>query len=252
MSPLRLVTIPFSHFCEKARWALDRAGIDYQEDAHVPFFHAPASRRAGGQRSVPVLVTGDAPLTDSTSILRFAAERAQLLPADADARREAWELVERFDRTLGPASRRIVYSYVLAHRPGVVALFQRTGPSWQRALVPWLSPVMVPIMRRSMAIDAAGAARSERSLAAVLGEVEARLADGRRYLVGDRFSVADLTFASLQAPLVQPPAYARLLPEPSTQTDALRERVERARARPSGQFVERLYREERQRVMTPS
>jgi hypothetical protein len=24
----RLVTIPISHFCEKARWALDRAGVD--------------------------------------------------------------------------------------------------------------------------------------------------------------------------------------------------------------------------------
>ena len=27
----RLVTIPISHFCEKARWALDRAGVDYVE-----------------------------------------------------------------------------------------------------------------------------------------------------------------------------------------------------------------------------
>jgi hypothetical protein len=24
----RLLTIPISHFCEKARWALDRAGLD--------------------------------------------------------------------------------------------------------------------------------------------------------------------------------------------------------------------------------
>ena len=25
----KLVTIPISHFCEKARWALDRAGVRY-------------------------------------------------------------------------------------------------------------------------------------------------------------------------------------------------------------------------------
>ena len=28
----RLITIAFSHYCEKARWALDRAGIVFEED----------------------------------------------------------------------------------------------------------------------------------------------------------------------------------------------------------------------------
>ena len=32
LSVLRLVTIPISHYCEKARWALDRAGIGYHEE----------------------------------------------------------------------------------------------------------------------------------------------------------------------------------------------------------------------------
>ena len=27
--PARLITIPISHFCEKARWALQRAGVAY-------------------------------------------------------------------------------------------------------------------------------------------------------------------------------------------------------------------------------
>ncbi len=31
----RLLTIPISHYCEKARWALDRAGLDYVEERHV-------------------------------------------------------------------------------------------------------------------------------------------------------------------------------------------------------------------------
>ncbi len=28
----KLVTIAFSHYCEKARWALARCGFDYVED----------------------------------------------------------------------------------------------------------------------------------------------------------------------------------------------------------------------------
>jgi glutathione S-transferase len=27
----RLVTIPISHYCEKARWVLDRAGVPYMK-----------------------------------------------------------------------------------------------------------------------------------------------------------------------------------------------------------------------------
>ncbi len=55
----RLITIPVSHFCEKARWALEHAGIPYVEEGHLPFFSIRAVRRAGGRRSVPVLVTDE-------------------------------------------------------------------------------------------------------------------------------------------------------------------------------------------------
>src|SRR5438270_9534525 len=52
----RLLTIPISHFCEKARWALERAGLDYREERHVQGIHRVAARRAGGGSTVPVLV----------------------------------------------------------------------------------------------------------------------------------------------------------------------------------------------------
>ena len=38
-TPARLITIPISHYCEKARWALDRAGIGYREERHVQIVH---------------------------------------------------------------------------------------------------------------------------------------------------------------------------------------------------------------------
>ena len=53
--PCELITIPISHYCEKARWALDRAGIPYRERAHLQAIHWFAVRRAGGARTVPVL-----------------------------------------------------------------------------------------------------------------------------------------------------------------------------------------------------
>jgi glutathione S-transferase len=68
MTP-RLICIPFSHYCEKARWALDRRGIAFVEEGHLPILHTRATRPAGG-RSTPLLVVDGGPtLTDSTDIL---------------------------------------------------------------------------------------------------------------------------------------------------------------------------------------
>jgi Glutathione S-transferase, N-terminal domain len=45
-----LVTIPFSHFCEKARWALDHARVSFREEGHPPGLHRRAVRRVRGTR----------------------------------------------------------------------------------------------------------------------------------------------------------------------------------------------------------
>ena len=68
-----LITIPFSHYCEKARWALERGRVGFREEPHAPFFSRLATRRHGGKAStVPVFVKDDKTLlTDSTDILHF-------------------------------------------------------------------------------------------------------------------------------------------------------------------------------------
>ena len=74
---LRLVTIPISHYCEKARWALERAGIPYREERHVQGIHRFASRRAGGVGTTPVLVTPEGSLGESEEILLWVDERTR-------------------------------------------------------------------------------------------------------------------------------------------------------------------------------
>ena len=66
-----LITIPLSHYCEKARWALDRVALSYREEPHAPLLHRLATQRneAG---TVPVLVHGSRRFIDSTDILVHA------------------------------------------------------------------------------------------------------------------------------------------------------------------------------------
>ncbi|HET6281472.1 MAG TPA: glutathione S-transferase N-terminal domain-containing protein, partial [Polyangia bacterium] len=56
MATLRLITIPISHYCEKARWALDRAGAAYVERKYLPVAHLLPVWLAGGGHMVPLLL----------------------------------------------------------------------------------------------------------------------------------------------------------------------------------------------------
>lgn len=254
MQRARLITIGFSHFCEKARWALDRVEFDYVEEPHLPVLHWAASFGTGGRRTVPVLVVDGRVLSDSSDIVGYLAERAprdaRLYPSDPTARQTALKLEDLFDRRLGPATRRIAYFHVLPHKAAFIELAQdpKIAPRWERALGEPLYPVLAAMLRRGLKIDEAGVERSRRAVTEVFSDVEARLGDGRRYLCGDEFTVADLTFASLAAPVVLPPEYGAPFPSPE-QVPALAELIAEYRATAAGKFALRLYAEDRRRIV---
>jgi len=244
----RLITIPISHYCEKARWALERAGIPYSEEAHLQGFHYLAVWRAGGRRTVPILVTDEATYYDSTDILRFADARAspdrRLFPGD-DAGREVERLTRAFDGSLGPAGRLWMYDALLPHRKCVLDYASAKVPRWQARTLPTLLPIIALGLRKLLGVTNDSVAQAFAEVTATYERVSERLSDGRRYLVGTSFSAADLTFAALSAPLVLPREYGVPLPRLDEIPEAMAERVRAFRAMPAGRFVMRMYAEER-------
>jgi glutathione S-transferase len=79
----------------------------------------------------------------------------------------------------------------------------------------------------------------------VIRAVDARLSDGRRYLVGDRFSLSDMAFAVAAAPLVLPDEYGGPLPSLAEMPPAMKDAIAEMRAHAAGQFALRIYREHR-------
>jgi glutathione S-transferase len=252
---LRLITIAPSHYCEKARWALDRVGARYREEPHLPLFHFLATVRPGRKsRTVPILVTPHGELTDSTEILRhldgWVIERERLYPEAF--RTDVEELEELFDAELGPATRRWGYCWLLDHPAAFAAMFAGTGPRAERLAFRAAAPVVKRALRRAFKVSEKAKARSLQRIQAVFAQVDARLAGGKRFLVGDRFTAADLTLASLAGPVLGPdgnraqtPPRHLLPPEMLAQIDALR-------ATPTGEHVLRIFKEERGRVVAPS
>lgn len=244
-----LITIPISHYCEKARWALDRAGIAYRERAHLQVIHWIPVARAGGGKTAPVLVWGDRVFADSADILEEASGRAPhdrvLFPDDPAAAAEVRSLQGDFDAVLGPEGRRWMY-FNLRGRRDIAIAYACTGvPAWQRRGLPLAYPIVGRIIDRYLDITPASAAESEAKVRATFDRVAERLSDGRPYLGGERFTAADLTFASLSASLLMPPEYGVPLPQPDDLPPAMAAKVREFRAHPAGEFALKMFREER-------
>ena len=108
---------------------------------------------------------------------------------------------------------------------------------------------MVRFAKRELQMDPAGPDRDEERTWQAFDEIGERLADGRRYLCGDRFTAADLTFAALSAALVVPPEYGVRLPQPEILPAPIAEPVRAFRRHPAGAYALRIFREERRRVV---
>ncbi len=246
---LRLVTIPISHYCEKARWALDRAGMPYREERHVQGVHRLAARRAGGGTTVPVLVTPAGAIGESREILAWVDERTpperRLFPAQAGERETVERLCARLDAELGPRGRRLMYVHLLGQRE-LVLRFNNSGvPAWEdRALRYGWRPT-VGFLRHALGIRPGIEREDEAAVWGELDYVAELLRDGRPYLCGERFGAADLTFAALAAAIVIPPVYGTPLPQPELLAPTAAALVERAREHPAGRYALMLFAEHR-------
>ncbi len=163
-----------------------------------------------------------------------------LLPADPRTRDEALALEDRFDRDLGPATRRWGYYYVLP-RKDLDHLLVRGVPRWEAFGLRIARPLAVRMLVRGMKIDEAGVERSRQKIEETFAAVDALLADGRAYLAGDRFSVADLALAALAAPVVFPAEHPKQVATPADLTPGARSAVEAWRDRPAGRHVLAMY-----------
>ena len=251
---MRLITIPLSHYCERARWALDRAGARYEEDQHLQMFHIRQVRRAGGRHTVPLLVTPEGPLTDSGEIVAYADARCppehRLYPDDVVARGEVEELERQYATAFGVATRVWAYHRLLPHRRLLTKYNGGQAPLHERLALRVGFPFAKRKVMQYLKIDDETAARSRELVLRTFDAVAERLADGRPHLTGDRFTAADLAYGALGAVMVFPSEYGARergigLPALHELPPALADEVAELRAHPGGAYILRLYESER-------
>jgi glutathione S-transferase len=251
-----LVTMPFSHFCEKARWSLEAAKVPFIEDGHCPLLHRIAVRRIGGRGSVPLLaVEGGPVLDDSPLIVQYADAQApregKLLPPPGRARDEAVAFERQLDVDFAPHVRRLIYFHVLPRRDQALELFRVDVPKMELMVARAIFPVTRMVMRRVMRISEEGTRRSQAAVRSMFDTVGERLRDGRPFLLGDRFGALDIAFASFAAPMVLPPEHPKVRVTLESIAAPLAEEIRTLRLHPAGLFALRLYRQVRAPTAPP-
>ena len=243
-----LITIALSHYCEKVRWAMDYLNIDYQEESHAPPFHRQYTSRYGGS-SVPVFVINNKALIDSHDILEYLndiSEDSQLYSQDSQQRDRIETLEKLFDEKLGVATRVWGYYYAIEEPLKVAIAWGIKAPLIEKIKTIFTFHKIPQILKRFYNITPETKDAALNDIREVFATVSKELNSGKQYLVGDRLSAADITFAALASPILRPPNHPIYNSELSKILSPERlSVVEELRSTPAGELAMRMYREHR-------
>jgi len=224
-----LYVFAISHYCEKARWALDYLNIDYELNYLAPGHHRKIAKKLGAKgTSLPILVADGRLVHGSAEIIGWADARASnektcLIPETTHD--ECLALEKRLDDILGVHIRRYYYSETLVEHPkSVRPIFTKDLPFLQKLSVGLAWRVICEAMIKGMDLGYEQGQESRCIVEEELDWLDGLLSDGRKFLCGNQFSCADIAAASLLAALATPanhPTYANLRLPPRVAEDML-------------------------------
>lgn len=203
------IALPVSPWSEKARWALDHHSIRYTERLHVPLMGEPLLRwrlrRLRGRITVPLLLADGQAFTDSYDIAHFAERTghgAPLFLRGHEAETDHWNQVS--ERVMS-AGRSLFTGRALGDREAKQESLRGVVPRpFRRALAP-LAGVAMRFIQRKHHVPRHQEDTVRDGIRASLGELRRALSDGRRYILGQDFSYADIAMAAALQMIVAPP-----------------------------------------------
>jgi glutathione S-transferase len=220
---ITLYQLHWSHYVEKVRWALDYKSLQWSPIDVDPFtkremrhLQCQLTLDSGGKLyAVPTIhdqATG-AVVGDSSRVLDYL-ERTYptpaLYPGDAGDRTEMTRWMVWLDSTLGLAGRRLAYTQIAVEHPGILgSLFipHVLGAQGSRTFTAnVVGAIIGGVLSRRFRFLHNRTDRVFEELEQCLLLVSDRLSS-RRYLVGERFTAADLTLAALLRPTLLVPFF---------------------------------------------
>lgn len=130
-------------------------------------------------------------------------------------------------------------------------MYQSTTPTWQKVLMRLGRPIAEAFVLKKLDVDEASKNSALVRIKADCEAIEKRLADGRKYLLGDEFSYLDIIWASSMGLMLFPDGYSGGQLEPQSKCsrddfpEALMSEMRPILEREAGRFCLRIYEEQR-------
>lgn len=231
----------FSHYNDKARWALQFKGIEHRRETYLPGPHRGALRKLSGQTSTPVLEWQGEVISGSANIIEHLEKVSgspSLYPTDLALRETALDFERRFDDEVGPATRTVLFEALAEEGGYLTRMFGANKPLAKRLGYRAIFPIAKGMIKKGNGVNPESIAKRKQITMNALDEV-AQATQKTGYIVGDNFSVADLTAACLFAPLANPshPDMARPEPIPA----AVQAVLDQYRDHPATAWTNRMY-----------
>ncbi|MEM7182830.1 MAG: glutathione S-transferase [Spirochaetota bacterium] len=209
---MRLYQFPFSHFCEKASWALQYCGISFEKEDLMPMFHLVTTMPKSGQSSVPVLQYEGKILSGSSAIIDFAIEHSgsTLLQPKGMSESESQHFEKMLDKQIGRPMQTLVYQALLQSPEGIVDLWSKNF--FFATLYRIGFSAVEQILSSGYDINPYGVANAHNKLTICLQRLD-KIFASQAYITGDQFSRLDLTMSALLYPLAYLRDTSRAMPE---------------------------------------
>lgn len=204
---MTLYEFSLSHFCEKARWALDYHGLTYQVSDLFPGLHRITTTFWGAPgNTLPLLVYRGRVIQGSGDIITHLDQirrgmqplRPPLTPRNSQDAKRAAEIEKWADEEIGVQIRRVFYGSTIDNTEAITKLLMVGTP---RFFQPFYRHLFFPIirffMKREMQITPPEIERSKVRLAKAMDQLRGIIKEEGEYLVGGQFSRADIAVASL-------------------------------------------------------
>jgi glutathione S-transferase len=246
-----LITFPPSLDSELSRFLVEHYGIAHIEQRHTIIFCVFSTLRHGNTFVFPLLYSDSYKLVGPRSISEYFDARCstdlQLWPKAGNEKNQAETDWNTFNNTLAWATADFAYYYLLPHRDIMIQPLSQGTPDYEQKAVQRAYPLFAGVLKILLRLSAQRTQESLAEIRSIFDAVDARLATGARFLVGDRLTMSDLAFSVAAAPVLLPPEYGGPIPSFDQMPAEVQSAVKEMRAHPAAAFAMRIYAEHRNR-----
>lgn len=246
---MKLYQFPISHYCEKARWALEFKNAAFQQINVPPGLHRflikCKATSAIEPITVPLLLSGSEVIQGSGEIISYID---RVIPdkllgfSNQKLQKEALELEYFLGETVATLFRSLAYNILLNDRKTLIRFWSSDGPFYTQAWLTLAMPFLARAIRQMYKTDSIYIADYKNQFNHALDRLDT-LCESRKFLVGERFSRTDLTMAAILAPMDFPKQHP--YPNPAAFPDEFQQFCKEHADRPVLKRVNELYRQYR-------